>query len=144
MAKKSGLGRGLDALFADLAPISEEEYNASAGTEEPAGAEAAARKSGSGRKSAKSAAKAAADDTEDRVLYIDINDIKPNIAQPRKVFDESKLEELAGSIRTNGVIQPLIVRKTSTGSGFELVAGERRWRASRLAGLRTVPCIIRD
>ena len=144
MAKKSGLGRGLDALFADLAPISEEEYNASAGTQEPAGAEAAARKSGGGRKSAKSAAKAAADDTEDRVLYIDINDIKPNIAQPRKVFDESKLEELAGSIRTNGVIQPLIVRKTSTGSGFELVAGERRWRASRLAGLRTVPCIIRD
>ena len=76
------------------------------------------------------------------MLYIDINDIRPNSAQPRKAFDEDKLTELASSIRTNGVIQPLIVRESS--SGYELVAGERRWRASRIAGLRKVPCIIRN
>ena len=58
------------------------------------------------------------------------------------VFDEAKLSELADSIKANGVIQPLIIRKST--NGYELVAGERRWRASRLAGLSTVPCIVRD
>ena len=129
MAKKSGLGRGLDALFADAAPINEEELT----VETPA---KAAGKAGSKKK------KTAASDNDDRVLYIDINDIKPNSAQPRKNFDEDKLAELANSIRANGVIQPLIVRESS--GGYELVAGERRWRASRLAGLRTVPCIVRN
>lgn len=127
MAKKSGLGRGLDALFADAAPINEEELAAPEVPSEATG-------------SKKEAADAA--DSEDRVLYIDINDIKPNSAQPRKNFDEEKLAELANSIRANGVIQPLIVRKSE--SGYELVAGERRWRASRQAGLRTVPCILRN
>ena len=127
MAKKSGLGRGLDALFADAAPINEEEL--------------AAAENHSKAKAPKKEKEAAAD-SEDRVLYIDINDIKPNSAQPRKNFDEEKLAELANSIRANGVIQPLIVRESA--SGYELVAGERRWRASRQAGLRTVPCILRN
>ena len=123
MAKKAGLGRGLDALFADAAPVDErwrpDDANA-----------------------AEEASKADAAENEDRVLYIDINDIRPNSAQPRKNFDEVKLGELASSIKTNGVIQPLIVREST--NGYELVAGERRWRAARTAGLRTVPCIVRN
>ena len=76
------------------------------------------------------------------IAYIDIHEIKPNRNQPRKQFDSDKLEELAGSIREHGVIQPLIVRKAET--GYELVAGERRWRAARIAGLKTVPCLERE
>lgn len=121
MAKKAGLGRGLDALFADAAPVDE------------------IKKPADESKAAKNADNA---ENEDRVLYVDINDIRPNSAQPRKNFDEVKLGELASSIRTNGVIQPLIVREST--SGYELVAGERRWRAARIAGLRTVPCIVRN
>ena len=136
MARKAGLGRGLDALFADAAPINEEEYTAETAVEEkkPAGKTPA--------KAPKRRKTAAYEDSTDRVLYIDINDIKPNSAQPRIHFDEEKLNELAGSIKTNGVIQPLIVREGA--NGYELVAGERRWRASRIAGLKTVPCIVRD
>ncbi|ASS38484.1 chromosome partitioning protein ParB [Mogibacterium pumilum] len=81
-------------------------------------------------------------DDEDRVLYIDINDIKPNKDQPRKTFNEEKLKDLANSIKENGVIQPLIIRKSM--NGYELVAGERRWRAARIAELKKVPCIIRN
>ena len=73
---------------------------------------------------------------------ISIDDIKPNAAQPRKVFDEEALDELAESIEQHGLIQPIIVRKA--GEGYEIVAGERRWRASRRAGLKTVPCLVRD
>ena len=135
MAKKAGLGRGLDALFADAAPIIEEENRGENNSPEPkSGAKA------SGTKKAK--ATKASGESDDRVLYIDINDIRPNSAQPRMNFDEAKLSELASSIRTNGVIQPLIVRESS--NGYELVAGERRWRASRMAGLKSVPCIIRN
>ena len=122
MAKKAGLGRGLDALFADAAPVEE--------TRRPADA-------GGGKKSSE----AADTENEDRVLYIDINDIRPNSEQPHKNCDEVKLGELASSIKSNGVIQPLIVRESS--SGYELVAGERRWRAARLAGIKEVPCIVR-
>ncbi len=140
MARKAGLGRGLDALFADLAPISEEEYTAEMQEKQEAKEKPAAKKApSSGRKAA---AQPAEKDDRDRILYIDINDIKPNSAQPRIHFDEEKLNELAGSIKTNGVIQPLIVREGK--NGYELVAGERRWRASRIAGLKTVPCIVRD
>lgn len=126
MAKKAGLGRGLDALFADMAPIAESE------TESAAPVKKKVQKSGATSDA----------ENEDRVLYIDINDIRPNSAQPRKSFDEEKLDELASSIKTNGVIQPLIVREST--NGYELVAGERRWRASRKAGLKKVPCIIRN
>lgn len=79
------------------------------------------------------------------VAQIDIHAIKPNRNQPRKQFDQEKLEELASSIREHGVIQPLIVRAGGAGdSGYELVAGERRWRAARLAGLKAVPCLVRE
>ena len=71
-----------------------------------------------------------------------IEEIKPNKEQPRKTFANDKLEELAASIREKGIIQPLVVRRK--GSHFELIAGERRWRASQKAGLREVPVVIQD
>ena len=80
----------------------------------------------------------------DVVHYIDINDIKPNLTQPRKQFDETKISDLAESIKTHGMIQPIIIRPLSSGSGYEIVAGERRWRAARVAELREIPCIIRE
>lgn len=72
-----------------------------------------------------------------------INDIIPNKEQPRKTFDETALQELSDSIAQHGVLQPLLVRPLTTG-GYQLVAGERRWRASRLAGLKEVPVIIKE
>lgn len=72
-----------------------------------------------------------------------ITDIEPNRSQPRSEFDEESLRELADSIAMHGVLQPLLVRPTADG-GYQLVAGERRWRASRMAGLSEVPVIIRE
>ena len=76
---------------------------------------------------------------ERRILRLPAADIRPNPAQPRRLFDEAALRELAASIRRHGILQPLTVRRR--GDGWELVAGERRLRAARLAGLETVPCI---
>jgi ParB family transcriptional regulator, chromosome partitioning protein len=73
---------------------------------------------------------------------IQLDQIVPNHMQPRTHFDEAKLAELADSISANGLVQPLLVRRI--GGGFELIAGERRWRAARLAGLTRVPAIVRD
>lgn len=101
--KKGGLGRGLDALFADN---SVEESSQSA-------------------------------------VKLKIMEIEPNREQPRKIFDEAALSELADSIATHGVIQPLLVRPIKDG-GYQLVAGERRWRAARIAGLTEVPVVIKD
>ena len=103
MAKKSGLGRGMDALFLD-------------------------------NSAADSAASA---------VTLPINEIEPNRDQPRKVFNEKSLGELAASIEKNGVLQPLLVRPMSDGS-YRLIAGERRWRAARMAGLHEVPVTIRE
>ena len=80
-------------------------------------------------------------DKED-INFIEIDEIAPNESQPRKTFNKEKLEELARSIKTHGVIQPIVVRKQ--GSHYEVVAGERRWRAARIAGLSEVPCIVRE
>lgn len=76
------------------------------------------------------------------IVELKINDISPNADQPRKAFDQEKLEDLAASIRENGIIQPIIVCKAQ--QGYKIVAGERRWRASRMAGLTVVPAIIRE
>ena len=103
-AKKGGLGRGLDALFADNS------------IEEIAST---------------------------RAVKLKIMDIEPNRDQPRKIFDEDALAELADSIAKHGVIQPLLVRPMPDGS-YQLVAGERRWRASRMAGLTEVPVVIKE
>jgi ParB family chromosome partitioning protein len=81
-------------------------------------------------------------ETRERVERILINRIHPSELQPRKDFPETSLRELADSIKEQGIIQPLIVR--SRGQDFELIAGERRWRASQMLGLREVPAIIRE
>jgi ParB family chromosome partitioning protein len=84
-------------------------------------------------------------DTKDNVsheTYIGINEIEPNSLQPRKTFDEDSLHELADSIKQYGIIQPLVVQKK--GKFYEIIAGERRWRAARIAGLKTVPVVIKD
>ena len=77
-----------------------------------------------------------------RVRYIPINAVRPNPQQPRRSFDETALRELADSIRAYGILQPLTVR--DRGGVYELVAGERRLRAARIAGLREVPCLIAE
>lgn len=81
--------------------------------------------------------------TDNGAVTLRISEIEPNRSQPRKEFDESALTDLADSIREHGVIQPLLVRPLPTG-GYQLVAGERRWRASRMAGLGEVPVVIRE
>ena len=110
------MGRGLDALFAEQAPIMPDNR---VETEEKSNSY-----------------------VRDKVLYIDINDIKPNAEQPRKTFDKEKISELSQSIIEHGIIQPLVVRKS--GKHYEIVAGERRWRAAREAELSVVPCIVRQ
>lgn len=120
-AKKGGLGRGLDALFADAVPVSD-----------PVKEE----------KQVKSNREKAEDVTGDSVQYINIHDIMPNANQPRKTFSEDKIEELAKSIKEHGIIQPIVVRRKD--NSYEIVAGERRWRAARKADLVQVPCLIRD
>lgn len=75
-------------------------------------------------------------------MYVKIGEIEPNREQPRKAFDEDALLELADSIRQFGVLQPLLVKKRE--GYYELIAGERRWRAAKLAGLKEVPVVIRD
>lgn len=114
--KKGGLGRGLDALFADV-PVKEP----------------AAEKNQNEKNSA---------DDRDRVQYIKIHDIMPNANQPRKTFNEEKIGELADSIKEHGIIQPIVVRKRE--KGYEIVAGERRWRAAIKAELSQVPCLVRE
>src|SRR5258708_7095377 len=78
----------------------------------------------------------------EEVLEVQIDLIQPGQQQPRTTFHQAKLDELAQSIRASGIIQPLLLRRR--GGMFELVAGERRWRAAQMAGLRHVPGIVRD
>ena len=101
MAKRSGLGKGLDALFID-------------------------------------------NNTEDgSVTTLRLSELEPSKNQPRTVFDEQALRELSDSIRNHGILQPLVVRPLDSG-GYQIVAGERRWRAARMAGLGEVPVVIRQ
>lgn len=76
------------------------------------------------------------------VLELSIHDVSPNLDQPRKYFDEEALSDLSASIKEHGLIQPIIV--TKKGNGYQIVAGERRWRAARQAKLKTIPAIVRD
>jgi len=122
-SRNTGLGRGLEALFGDV------EINFK-------------EKKESGPKSVSKEIRS--DTDENYIIFVDINNIKPNAKQPRKNFDEDKLDELAASIIEHGVIQPVVLRKTEYGDGYELVAGERRWRAARKAGLKEIPSIVRS
>jgi ParB family chromosome partitioning protein len=117
MAKLTGLGKGLDAL------LSASKINLDVN----------------------SAAKTSNDATElvNQLSDISLGKIQPGKYQPRKVFDEVELQELADSIRHNGVIQPVVLRKIAP-ERYELIAGERRFRASQIAGLESIPAIIRE
>lgn len=101
-AKKSGLGKGLEALFAENAV-----------------------------------------EEQGKAITLRLLEIEPNRDQPRKQFDEEALSELSASIAQHGILQPLLVRPLP-GGGYQLVAGERRWRAARMAGLEEVPAVIRE
>ena len=153
MAKmKGGLGRGLDALFGDsisnFEPVSviepktapeKAEKKSSAGK----AAKPAAKKGANKAASKGGAAKAPAQKpNENSIVYIKLSEIKPNSKQPRTVFDEEALDELAASIKEHGVIQPILLRPAD--KGYELVAGERRWRAARKAGLSSIPAMVRN
>ena len=80
-------------------------------------------------------------DDKDNYVYCNVEDIQPNKFQPRKGFDENRIEDLVVSIKEKGIIQPLIVR--DVGDGYELIAGERRWRAAKRAGITEVPVIVK-
>ena len=87
--------------------------------------------------------KVSAMETRGELRHLPLDVIRPGRYQPRSVFDEDKLEELASSIRAQGVVQPVVVRETAPGE-FELIAGERRWRAAQRAGIETIPAVVRD
>ena len=125
---KKGLGRGLSSLFGDYDKYDVEENEEQKVQEE--------------KKVAKVKEREEVFDSSEKVMQIEIGLIDRNEDQPRKNFDEKALKELAVSIKQHGVIQPLILKKN--GERFEIVAGERRFRASRMAGLKTVPAIIKD
>ena len=115
MVKKRGLGRGLDALLGGITDAS-------------------------ARESATPDAVVAAGDESFRRLPLDL--IRRGKHQPRRIVEESGLEELAHSVRARGIVQPIVVRPRS--GGFEIVAGERRWRAAQMAGLDEVPAVVRE
>src|SRR5262252_215943 len=81
-------------------------------------------------------------ETRTGTVEVDIDRLSPNEYQPRGPIDRDRLDDLARSIRSNGVIQPIVVRKS--GDRFDIIAGERRWRAAQLAGLTRVPVVVRD
>ena len=113
MAKKTGLGKGLDALFSKDILKKAEEINKDEEIQEG-----------------------------EKILQLPINEIEPNREQPRKRFDEEAIEELSESIKRYGLIQPIIVTKKD--EYYQIIAGERRWRACKKAGLKEISVIIRD
>lgn len=126
---KPVLGRGLDALLGKSSPPARPSPPATAGTGAPLSP-------------APASPSPSAAESRERVLQVPVQRIHPCPLQPRKEFPEESLRELADSIKAQGIIQPLIVRER--GDGFQLIAGERRLRAARLAGLTTVPVVVRQ
>ena len=114
-----GLGRGLDAMISDSSKSRQEE-----------------------KKIERPAVKEADRDPKDNVIMVKIAQVEPSRKQPRKQFDEDALLELAESIKQFGVLQPLLVQKKD--DYYEIIAGERRWRASKLAGVKDIPVMVKD
>ena len=124
MPTKKGLGRGLNQLI-------------------PTGDEARTKSKSTPRETTKTITKEVVKEVVKEVEQkVKITQIEPNKSQPRKQFDEDALQELADSIKQYGVLEPLIV--TKKGKFYEIIAGERRWRAARLAGVKEVPVVIRE
>ncbi|MFC3023843.1 ParB/RepB/Spo0J family partition protein [Vibrio zhugei] len=113
---KRGLGKGLDALLATSSMSREKQYDTPSHQDVSVDGELA---------------------------ELGINNLKPGIYQPRKDMSSEALEELSASIQSQGIIQPIVVRPVAAG-GYEIIAGERRWRAARLAGLSKVPCLVKQ
>lgn len=113
MSVNKGLGKGLSALFR----TTEDDYNKNLGV--------------------------TAEDIKTGVFELDLGDVYANPNQPRKIFDEKALNELAGSIKVNGVIMPIVVNKDDDGR-YMIIAGERRYRASKIAGKTTIPAIVKS
>ncbi len=114
MAKKMGLGRGLSAILPDVEEVVESVGHFGTASVVPA----------------------------DAVVELPLGDIDPNRDQPRKKFDEEALSQLADSIRHSGVLSPILVARD--GSRYTIIAGERRWRAARIAGIAAIPAIVRE
>lgn len=146
--KKTGLGRGLSSLFDDTtlvqnpAPVTKPKDDKKEKYDSESSAAKDTKKAPKSAKPVQSEAQDTGLPLSEAVVYIKLSDVKPNSAQPRKAFDEESLADLAASIKENGVIQPVIVRPAK--KGYELVAGERRWRAARLAGLKEIPALVRE
>lgn len=140
MAVKKGLGRGLDILIpSDGSPRKEKENS------EKTTVRTARAKTNTNKTTTKKPAAPKADEPDNKledIVEIEIDKIEPNHKQPRTVFDEDAIEELSESIKQFGVLQPLIVQKKN--DYYEIIAGERRWRASKKAGLTKLPVIVRD
>ncbi len=153
MSKRTGLGRGLGAFFGDdyeaATPKSEAKKSEAVQNKEetetdgkPAGG---AKKTvpGSAKKSVPKRSEPKVKIVEvEKEKFVNISLIEPNSGQPRKMFDEEQMNELAESIKSYGILQPLLVQKK--GDLYEIIAGERRWRAAKIAGLKEVPVIVRE
>ena len=129
MSKKRGLGRGLDALLGGglSTPPTPPPAMGETAVSEPVAEQAPGRASTNGQL---------------RELPVDI--IQPGKYQPRTDMDEESLAELANSIKAQGVLQPIVVRKLSDSDNYEIIAGERRWRAAQMAGLHEIPAVLRE
>jgi len=138
MARRIGLGgRGINALLDSNDSESKTADSSSSDTDASSGAEA------SSEKKASSSVTASAKNKAGDIVQLSVDKLIANPGQPRKNFDEKELQELADSIKTFGIIQPIIAANAGDGT-YIIIAGERRTRAARLAGLETVPAIIRD
>lgn len=115
-ARKGGLGKGLDSLIADRRPVAVKENSNSSAKEEKA--------------------------ENNSPLMVKLSEVEPNREQPRKYFDKEAMQELADSIKKYGVIQPLLVEKKE--KYYEIIAGERRWRAAKIAGLKEIPVVLKE
>lgn len=156
--KPRRLGRGLSALLGEpvevhvpAATASDPSASMNPGVVEPKASVAPARSAASAVSTLAVPMRAAPDPAGsptseaqggDRLVLVPIDAIEPNRFQPRRAFDETQLAELAASIRTAGVIQPILLRPGAQSGRYELVAGERRWRAGRLAGLAAIPAVV--
>ena len=125
-AKKGALGKGYNSLLG----LSDDDLNQSIDQRYPKGGKEPQAKT-------KSMA-------HDSILQIDVQSIEPNPHQPRKIFNDDALKSLVASVKKDGIIQPLIVTRSDKAGKFTLIAGERRWRAARLSGLKTVPAIVKE
>ena len=129
--RKNGLGRGLDALFPEKTPVSRENVR-----------KPVTKSTKKAEMSVKADQKNESSNQKKTAMMVKISNVEPNRDQPRKQFDEDALLELSESIKQYGVLQPLLVSDKK--DYYEIIAGERRWRAAKLAGLKEVPVIVKE